>query len=513
MTELYDQCRRKLLESAHSTVKSELLQHTRDFSFTKTCKTWKITVIGILCFTVIAKIFSLLHPTALLLEPDPVFGIPIKYMVFAASVTEILLVVFLWCARDLSNSAWAVIWFSLAIIGYRILAHSSGHSYCPCLGDVADWWPWLGQHENQVLMTTAIWLLLTSLAVLLSLRVEPVYLEGLKRTIAAAHLESPMIGMALAVLGLLVVLVTCVPLYIPFNGGADEGIELSKMLLLYRRPDLALLASGSQPWLYSHIFASVFSVTGFEPWIPRAVNIAFLGVLLLTLSRFMPAGAERWHWVGGCIFFLTWPSVFYLSVSARPDLAALALAVLAVAVLPQSRKEWRMWRFALSGLLLALAAQLRVASLMVITAGAISLILVNKKETRDEAGDAEISSLFRQQFWLGLFFASIFFVISFALFSAWHPSTDWRSLFSSFRMTALAPQAASYRFASRDLLRSPATMAAVLVGISLLSHRRLLGNAASVLTFLATVVVVSIGVRPWWYYDMVYFSIPMAILA
>lgn len=60
------------------------------------------------------------------------------------------------------KAAWSVFAFSIVVLAYRMMANIYGASHCPCLGNVTQWWPWLGRHENPILTTVAVWLLLTS---------------------------------------------------------------------------------------------------------------------------------------------------------------------------------------------------------------------------------------------------------------------------------------------------------------------------------------------------------------
>jgi hypothetical protein len=57
---------------------------------------------------------------------------------------------------------WSIFGFAVAVLVYRVLASANGAHFCPCMGNVTSWWPWLGRHESPILTSVAIWLLLTS---------------------------------------------------------------------------------------------------------------------------------------------------------------------------------------------------------------------------------------------------------------------------------------------------------------------------------------------------------------
>ena len=57
---------------------------------------------------------------------------------------------------------------------------------------------------------------------------------------------------------LLLVYASSLPLDRIFSVGGDDGFELSKAMLVERRPDLAVRMWNDQPWLYTVIQATLF---------------------------------------------------------------------------------------------------------------------------------------------------------------------------------------------------------------------------------------------------------------
>jgi hypothetical protein len=123
---------------------------------------WRTLSLGVLGLTAAAKLLGLIHPAPLLFQPDGVVGVQIIYVVAAACLAELLLCALIAFAEPVWHlsalAAWAVV-----VVGYRIAAASVG-GHCPCLGNVAQWWPWLGRHEGPLLTTVVCWLLITSVA-------------------------------------------------------------------------------------------------------------------------------------------------------------------------------------------------------------------------------------------------------------------------------------------------------------------------------------------------------------
>jgi hypothetical protein len=123
---------------------------------------WKTTVILIIGSTALAKLVGLFHPTQLLFQEDPVFKIRIIYVLASACLLEMFLCIYLrYCGVE-KKGVRAVFAFAVLILAYRLISFGSGVAYCPCLGNIIDWWPWLGRHEESIMSSVAIWLFLTS---------------------------------------------------------------------------------------------------------------------------------------------------------------------------------------------------------------------------------------------------------------------------------------------------------------------------------------------------------------
>ena len=129
---------------------------------------WRFIVFWILAFTALCKLLGLMWPSKLWMVRDELIHVPIFFLVATASIVEIVLCYFILTRKAQVGLYCAVFGFSATILGYRLMAYMNEVKRCPCLGNVADWWPWLGQHEGPILTTISLWLFLTSAMQLIS---------------------------------------------------------------------------------------------------------------------------------------------------------------------------------------------------------------------------------------------------------------------------------------------------------------------------------------------------------
>ena len=129
---------------------------------------WRTVVAGLLGVIAGTKVLAILSPTPLMAQKDAILGMSIFQVVVIACVLEILLLILVCLSKRRTVAAGGVFAFAAVVLSYRIIAHTYGVSRCPCLGNVADWWPWLGQHEGPILTTISLWLFLTSAMQLIS---------------------------------------------------------------------------------------------------------------------------------------------------------------------------------------------------------------------------------------------------------------------------------------------------------------------------------------------------------
>ena len=319
----------------------------------------------------------------------------------------------------------------------------------------------------------------------------------------------------------------------PVRCGPDEGMEFTKMQLLLHYPEGARLAWNDQPWFYSQVFASIFSITGFQPGVPRLATLLVVSLLCAIFPRLMPVGAGWPHLVCTWLFFWGWSDVPHLAISAMCELPAFALAVVAAAVLPRSRAEWKPWRFILSGALWAVAIQIKLTAVIAGPAAAVMLAVVWLRDSDicpawlvgrsmprgrpaklvDGASTGAGETPAVPLSWKTPVCGFVMFVGLFAILAWWSPVWDWAQLWGSHQKAAAAQQAIQYRFQPEKLLESaPGTLIAVALALLVLWRQRRLSEALFPVALLATVFTIHLNHQPWWYYYGVQLTIPFAIL-
>ena len=467
-------------------------------------KWWKIAVIALLGVTAVCKFLSFIHPAKLLFQNDPVFNMPISWLMVGAGLLEMSVCIGLLLTRDKLKGALIVFAFAVLVLSYRAALNFNGVSYCPCLGNAVEWWPWLGRHESSVMVTIALWLLLTSLFQLL----QRDFVERLPRL----RINSSLLSIGIPV-GLVFLLIIWLMPWSLFSSGTDEGIELSRMSLLLRRPETVPVAWHSPTWLYAHVFAAIFHVTGYQLWVPRLVTLGMVGAMWLFFPRLMPSRSGWLHGLLACLFFGSWPAMVFLMASATPELPALALGLISAALLPRSREEWRLGRLVPAGVLLALAIWINVAALILIPGMVMTLALVGWKEfyarsTGSGPGAATVKQS-RQ--------AIVFGVAAFAIISgliAGNVAVEAMQKLAGYNLSpaGLARKTADFFSDLGGYLNFPGTILGALLGVAWLWRQRRLREISFVLTLLAMVLIAHF-LWPWWSYYLLYLAIPAAVLA
>ena len=165
--------------------------------------------------------------------------------------------------------------------------------------------------------------------------------------------------------------------------GPDEGMEFAKALLVARDPGELVKCWNDQPWFSSLVCAKLYALCNFKPWGVRMVTLGICAVMCGVLRRLMPRGSGWPHLLFSWLFLWSWPYFSQLCVAAMIDLPAFCLAVIASTVLPRKHEEWRAWRFGVSGILFALAVQVKLTSLLVLPAAIAQTLVVGFDVYRD----------------------------------------------------------------------------------------------------------------------------------
>ena len=296
--------------------------------------------------------------------------------------------------------------------------------------------------------------------------------------------------------------------------GPDEGMELSKALLLAKKPALAERVWNDQPWLYSQIFGALFSQAGFQAWIPRLVTLMSATAFLLSAPRFLPGKLGFRHVMFIALFFWTSPNLLHLSLSAMCELPATALALIAVAALARDREERYLLRSVAAAALFAVAVHIKLTAML-----AAPAILVRFFLMTDFTGDQ--SELKRQPAGAGrakeaLKCGAVFFIMFSAVWIlgwAVAPSWNWGQILGNHQLAARTSAASEMTFSPQTLFEAPGILLGTLVGFGLLVRdRERRACAVPLVVYLGTVMIVHFVNRPWWYYYSVHFFLPLSAL-
>ena len=127
---------------------------------------WSIYTLLILGITLVAKGMSLMDPNSrAITSVDEVTGLRMDLLLTLAMGLEGFVIVGLIVSlllKCLRGGFVLILAYSTLILSYRLIAVLIGAKRCACLGNISDWWPWLGRNEAPILSAIALWLFLTS---------------------------------------------------------------------------------------------------------------------------------------------------------------------------------------------------------------------------------------------------------------------------------------------------------------------------------------------------------------
>jgi hypothetical protein len=329
-------------------------------------KLWRICVAIVLATTAVCKLTSLHDPSTLLLQDDPVFAVRISTVMVLAAILELGICVFLFSVRSARMAAMGVFAFAVSVLSYRLALYMSGVHFCPCLGTAVAWWPWLGGHEGEVMVTVAVWLLLTS-----AVQIFPMPMVINSRFFGG----NPLVMKAAVPVIFALLLLVCLSPWSIFSFGFNEGVHLSKSLLLLKHPETVQVGWHSPGWSYPQVCAWIFSLTGFHPWIPRIITILIMGALWGALPRLMPAPCTWRHAACAVLLFCCWPNMLFFAASATPQINGLGLAFLSAALLSGREENKNGWRIGLASMIFLAAVWIDIDALVTLPAIITMLVI------------------------------------------------------------------------------------------------------------------------------------------
>ena len=123
---------------------------------------------GILFFTAVAKLVSIVNKDKIIMVPDPLFAVQIKWVLIGASIIELIIAYVIWIGSNDKLAAVLALAFSLAAGSYRIIIGQFNEFHmCPCLGAVGSWLGLTAKSNNIIAVSILLLLGLWSINVLI----------------------------------------------------------------------------------------------------------------------------------------------------------------------------------------------------------------------------------------------------------------------------------------------------------------------------------------------------------
>jgi hypothetical protein len=116
-----------------------------------------------LLLTGAAKLASVGGEARILDQADPLLMLSNRQLMAAVGLIEMVLAGYLWFGREREWQLGMVAWLASSFLLYRLGLWWLGvNKPCGCLGNAANWWPWLARHQEALLKATLAFLLVGS---------------------------------------------------------------------------------------------------------------------------------------------------------------------------------------------------------------------------------------------------------------------------------------------------------------------------------------------------------------
>jgi len=270
--------------------------------------------------------------------------------------------------------------------------------------------------------------------------------------------------------------------------GGNEGMELSRALLLSERPAAVARVEHDQPWLYPKLLSAGFKMFGPSAATARLFSLVSATAMLLALGRLLfQAVGGLGSLLAGILLFST-QGMLSLSLAALPGLPAIAWAVVAVAFSynPSHPPNWK--KLAISGAVWACAIHIQLTALIV--------------------WPAFVALAFRQWGWksAGICLCpwGIGFVTAFLMLALPSPTFDWKLLSK--------PVWNQSGFHWSALWLNPGLLSAASLGVWLTVRRKAPAPLLFASVWFATVALLAGMWGAWPEQDIGHFYVPLAIL-
>jgi 4-amino-4-deoxy-L-arabinose transferase-like glycosyltransferase len=307
-------------------------------------------------------------------------------------------------------------------------------------------------------------------------------------------------------LGLLALLYSQLPLGTALEFGRDEGYLLMRAFLWSQGHTLYQEIWSDQPPLLTVLLGCLFKVFGPSLLAARLLMVTFGSVLFLAQYELV---RKQFGLLAGLLafFFLAAaPFVLQLSVSAMLEVPAFALGLLALVALHQWKTRWRIRWLVVSGMLMALALQIKFSAAILVPAVLIEVALTHHQRVPLGWFETTVRDSVK---WA----ASLF--VTFGLLALLLGFGGYQSLWQPHVVVKTIPALSSpehYTFPVSLLWRHVDGIIAAVLGLYFALKQRRLRDLAVPLVILASAVIVHLFHRPWWPYYYLHFAVPLAWL-
>lgn len=289
--------------------------------------------------------------------------------------------------------------------------------------------------------------------------------------------------------------------------GADEHFEVTKGLLWTRGWCLYRQVWDDQPPLHTVLLGLCFQAFGPTIGVARALSVSFGAALLLGLWAVVKhqSGTLAAYAAAACL--LVSPEVLNLSVSVMLEVPAFSISIWALWLTLKWQEERGFRWLVLSGILLAVALQVKLTAAIAAPAIVVQVALGGSLRST-------MPTPSRQAFWnLAVWGAGLvagFVVLVLALRNETYDLL-WASHFPG-HVRGPGSQAESYVFSPRLLLDHAEAVWCAGAGLGVLVWQCQWRRLAVPLVWLLTAAFVALTHRPWWSYYYLHFAIPLAWL-
>ncbi len=312
--------------------------------------------------------------------------------------------------------------------------------------------------------------------------------------------------MAAAGAYLLLALATCwSAIWSGFEIGMDEDYEVTKAFLWSKGFRLYHEIWNDQQPLLTILQGILFRYCGVYPGVARGLALAFGVLLAAGLFHLVRKSFGLLAAFAAMLSLLAAPHVFGLSISPMNEVPAFAVGIWALWAIRRGDQDGRRVWLATSGLILAVALEIKLTAVILAPALVIELAILTLASSKGRrVGEVARNGLI----WGGSVLGG-FILLGLVLGTGY--SQAYASHFSIVNPAALA-EVRQFAFTLGGFLRYRQVLFALVAALCLAAWRRHWRQLAFPLVLFATAIAVHLYHRPFWPYYYLHFAVPIAWL-